>query len=248
MKVVAIIQARMGSTRLPGKVMRTLCGQSVLGQVISRVKACPLVDEVLVATTTQSQDDIIVAESLKFNVKIYCGSEDDVLERYYFAARKVGGDLIVRVTSDCPLFDPLLLEAMLAQFCKLRADGDLLGYFSNTLERTYPQGLDAEIFPFSVLERAHYEARLPFQREHVTPYIYGHPDLFKLKNYANPVNLSRHRWTLDTMEDWQLIEAIYSALCKDDNIFTTQEVLDFLESRPDIVSLNANVEQKKLAS
>jgi spore coat polysaccharide biosynthesis protein SpsF len=248
MKVVAIIQARMGSTRLPGKVMKTLCGQSVLGHVISRVRACTPVDEVVMATTIQSQDNIIVKESKKYNIKIYRGSEEDVLTRYYIAAKEAGGNTIVRVTSDCPLFDPLVLEAMLAQFNKIIAGGDSLDYLSNTLERTYPQGLDAEIFPFSVLERDHYEAKLPFQREHVTPYIYGHPELFNLRNFANPVDLSNHRWTLDTIEDWHLLEAIYSALWKGSRIFTTQEVLDFLESRPDLVSLNAHIKQKKLES
>ena len=137
---------------------------------------------------------------------------------------------------------------MLAQFHKLRADEDSVDYLSNTLERTYPQGLDAEIFPFSVLQQAHYEAKLPFQREHVTPYIYGHAELFNLRNFANPVNLSNHRWTLDTTEDWHLIEAIYSGLWKESGIFTTQEVLDFLESRPDIVSLNVQIKQKYFQS
>lgn len=246
MKVVAIIQARMGSTRLPGKVMKTLGGRTVLGHVIFRIKACPLVNEVVVATTTQAQDDIILEESKRFGAKVSRGSEEDVLARYYFAAKEAEGDIIVRITSDCPLFDPLLLEAMLTQFHKIREEGGSVDYLSNILERTYPQGLDAEIFLFPILEKAYYEAELPFQREHVTPYIYGHPELFKLINYYSPVNFSSHRWTLDTIEDWQLIEAIYSALYKQSKIFTTQEVLNFLAERPDIVLLNAHITQKKI--
>lgn len=248
MKAVAIIQARMGSTRLPGKVMKTLCGRTVLGHVITRVKACPLVDEIVVATTQDPQDDVIVAEARKFGARTFRGSEEDVLSRYYFAAGEAGADIVVRVTSDCPLFDPHLLNTMLGQFHADRSSGRGLDYLSNTLERTYPRGLDAEIFTFSALERSHVEARQPHEREHVTPYIYQHPEFFALKNFSGPVNLSDLRWTLDTEEDWRLIEAIYAVLGNEEPFFSTQAVLQLLESQPELVSINAHVEQKELGA
>lgn len=247
MKTVAIIQARMGSTRLPGKVMKNLGGKTVLNQVIARVKACPRVDEVVVATTVLPEDAIIVEESQRCGVMTFRGSEEDVLSRYYLAAREAGAEIIVRVTADCPFFDPQVLEKMLRQFQTARAEGRALDYLSNTLERTFPRGLDAEIFTMAALERAHREAGEPYEREHVTPYIYRHPESFALQSFRNPVYLSDHRWTLDTEEDWRLIEAVYAALDKQGTTFTTQAVLDLLGSRPELVALNAHIEQKKTA-
>jgi spore coat polysaccharide biosynthesis protein SpsF len=247
MKTVAIIQARMGSTRLPGKVMKNLSGKTVLSQVIARVKACPRVDEVVVATTARPEDAIIVEESHRCGVKSFRGSQEDVLSRYYLAAREAGAETVVRVTADCPLFDPQVLERMLSQFQTLSTGGPGPDYFSNTLKRTFPRGLDAEIFTMAALERAHRQAVAPFDREHVTPYIYRHPESFVLQNFANPVDLSHHRWTLDTAADWRLLEAVYAALNRQGTIFTTQAVLDLLESRPELVALNAHVEQKHTA-
>lgn len=236
----------MGSSRLPGKVMKVLGDKTVLGHVIARVLACPGVDEVIVATTTASQDEVIVKESLRYGAGIFRGSENDVLSRYYGAAREAGADVIVRVTSDCPLFDPQVLSAMLRRFHEARADGRPMDYLSNTLERTFPRGLDAEVFTFVVLERAQREAMQPHEREHVTPYIYQHPEIFNLEGYRQAKDLSYHRWTLDTEEDWRLIRAVYEALYHEGRIFTTREVVDLLESRPDLLALNSQVEQKKL--
>lgn len=241
MKTVAIIQARMGSTRLPGKVLRQLCGQSVLAHVVARVKSAQCLGGVMVATTTSSADDAVVAECHRLNIPFFRGSEENVLARYFGAAKLAGAETIVRVTSDCPLFDGTLLDEMLAAFDDAHVD-----YLSNTLKRTFPRGLDAEIFTFAALERANREAVKPPEREHVTPFLYQHPELFRLRSFEDETDLSAHRWTLDTPEDWQLIEALYQALYRPDRIFSTQDVLKLLKERPELAMLNAHVEQKTI--
>jgi spore coat polysaccharide biosynthesis protein SpsF len=248
MKIVAIIQARMGSTRLPGKVMKQLCGKTVLAYVIQRVQACPLVDEVVVATTTSPADDVIVAETENYGAKWFRGSEEDVLERYYLAANEFNADVVVRVTSDCPLFDSEVLTQMLDYFKFESAQGLTIDYLSNTLNRSYPRGLDAEVFTFAALERTFQEAHLAYEREHVTPYIYEHPELFALHNQTADEDLSAYRWTLDTQEDWQLIEEIYTCLYGKGDIFTTDTLLKFLDERPELLKINAHVKQKKIAN
>jgi spore coat polysaccharide biosynthesis protein SpsF len=248
MKTAAIIQARMGSTRLPGKVLRPLCGKSVLAHVIDRVRASGVLDEVVVATTDQPADYTIATLAKALGVTAFCGSEADVLSRYYFAASQSHAETIVRVTSDCPLFDGDLLRAMLEAFERQSDGGNRADYLSNTLTRTYPRGLDAEIFTFAALERAHREATQAFEREHVTPFIYNHPELFSLKNFAGDRDHSRHRWTLDTAEDWQLIEAIYTALYRPDRLFGTDDILALLARQPNLIALNAHVKQKATAN
>lgn len=245
MKIVAIIQARMGSTRLPAKVMKQLHGTTVLGHVLKRSQACPSIDEVIVATTIEPQDATIAQACEQLGVSCFRGSEQDVLSRYYLAAEEAGADLIVRITSDCPLYDGHLLERMLLEFKRIAAQ-EPLDYLSNTQIRTFPRGLDTEIFTFRALERAHREATRPHEREHVTPYIYQHPERFIVRNFASPTDLSSHRWTLDTEEDFALISAIYDALYVGNPDFGTAEVLELLDRRPELVALNAHVEQAKL--
>lgn len=209
MKVVCIIQARMGSTRLPGKVMLGLCGKTVLGHVIERVKMVKNIDEIVIATTTKEDDSIIVEEALKYDVKVFRGSEEDVLSRYYYAAKENDADVVVRITSDCPLIDPEIIDEMLSRFKYLYKENKV-DYLSNTLERTFPRGLDAEIFSFKILEDAFINAEKYHQREHVTPYIYENANKFKLVGgYQKDIDYSYHRWTLDTEEDFELIRRIY---------------------------------------
>jgi spore coat polysaccharide biosynthesis protein SpsF len=236
MKTVVIIQARMGSSRLPGKVMLDLCGKTVLNHVIDRVRvAC---ENIVIATSNKAQDDAIEAEAKKCGAKVFRGSETDVLSRYYGAAVENKADLVVRVTSDCPLYDGSLLADML----KYREDED---YLTNTIERRFPRGLDTETFTFAALEKCYNEAKLEPQREHVTPYIYQNPDKFKIRHYKQQPNLSDMRWTLDTEEDWQMISEVYKALYKG-KIFSTVDVVYFLEENPQIAALNAHIEQKKV--
>jgi len=244
MKVVALIQARMGSTRLPGKVLKPLCGRPVLAHVLERVHLCRRLDDVWVATSNHSADDAIANACRDWEVPCFRGSEDDVLDRFYSAANAAEAETVVRITADCPLFDGWLLEDMLRVFTETNTPVVKVDYLSNVLERRYPRGLDAEIFTFAALAQAHREAQQPREREHVTPYIYGHPDIFRLYSYKGPEDWSHYRWTLDTPEDWALIEAIYQALYRPETPFTTQQVLDLLRSRPELAQINATVQQK----
>lgn len=246
MKTVAIIQARMGSTRLPGKVLKDLCGQSVLAHVVHRVAATAQVDEIVVATTDDPIDEAIVRAGSDLGIAVYRGSESDVLARYFGAAQQHQADVVIRVTSDCPLFDASVLEEMLSVFLKGQNQNIALDYLSNTLTRAYPRGLDAEIFTFSALQQAYKNAHASYEREHVTPYIYQHPELFHLQNFGCDQDHSSHRWTLDTEEDWMLISKVYEYLYSAGQIFSTEQVLGLLSQHPELVLLNADVEQKKL--
>ncbi|MBI4327439.1 MAG: glycosyltransferase family protein [Chloroflexi bacterium] len=246
MKTIAIIQARMGATRLPGKVLRPLCGQSVLGHVVARVQAARRPDGLLVATTEAAGDDVIAAECVRLGIGCFRGSEQDVLARYQGAARASGAEAIVRITADCPLFDGLLLDQMLAVFLEANQAGITVDYLSNVLKRTFPRGLDAEICTSAALERAHREATQLFEREHVTPFLYRHPELFRLRSFEGATDLSAHRWTLDTPEDWEFIEAVYEALPRGEEMFSTADVLKLLKEKPELTKINAHVEQKKL--
>ncbi len=239
MKTIAIIQARMGSTRLPGKVLKPLAGDTVLGHVVRRVRAAQRLDGVCVATTEAVAEGPIVAECARLGVGCFRGSEPDVLARYFGAAQARGAEIIVRVTSDCPFFDGALLDEMLARFHATPG----LDYLSNVQERRFPRGLDAEVFTFAALARAHREATQPHEREHVTPYFYQHPERFRLHSFVGTEDWSAHRWTLDTPVDWQFVEAVYAALGAN---FTTADVLNLLKARPELARLNAHVEQKPL--
>jgi spore coat polysaccharide biosynthesis protein SpsF len=246
MKTVAIIQARMGSTRLPGKVMRTLCGKTILGHVLARVKAAKRLDTIVVATTAAEADQEIVEECRRWNVASFRGSEADVLARYHGAATVIQAETIVRITSDCPLYDPTLLDDMLIAFAAARRQNPPVDYLSNTQRRTYPRGLDTEIFTFAALDRAWHETAQPHEREHVTPYFYQHPERFRLQSYEAAADHSGLRWTLDTPEDWEFVAAIYAALGQTDSLFTTSDILRLLEQQPHLGKINAKIEQKKL--
>lgn len=240
MKSIAIIQARMGSTRLPGKVLKPLAGDTVLGHVVRRVREAKRLDGVCIATTDSPADEPIVREAFRLGMLCWCGSEQDVLDRYFGAAQSCGADIVVRITSDCPLFDGALLDEMLAVF----HTAPRLDYMSNVQVRRFPRGLDAEIFTLAALRMAHRKAKEPHEREHVTPYLYQHPEQFRLSSFVGKSDLSAHRWTLDTPEDWQFVEAVYAALGPR---FTTADVLNLLKARPELATLNVHVEQKKLA-
>lgn len=234
----------MGSTRLPGKVMLVLPGGTVLSWVIRRVRACPLVNRVVVATSVLAEDDVVVDEARRHAAEVFRGDPLNVLSRYCGAAAEFEADTIIRVTSDCPLYDPALLTMMLERF-RTAAGG--IDYLTNGgSEHFYPRGLDTEIFSRAALEAVCREASQPYELEHVTPYIYQHKDRFKVAGYKNGADQSRHRWTLDTPEDWLLIKAIYDALSDGERIFSTAEVLEYLEAHPEVVALNAHVKQKKL--
>ncbi|WP_337033160.1 glycosyltransferase family protein [Paenibacillus illinoisensis] len=240
MKTVAIIQARMGSSRLPGKVMKILKDRSVLGHVITRCLAIPSVDQVIVATSQMEEDSIICEEAERYGVASYRGSEKDVLNRYYEAAKRFDADHIVRITSDCPLLDPAISDKVIQHFIKSDYD-----YSSSSLSATFPRGLDTEVFTFEALRKCQLEATLEYEHEHVTPYIYQHPELFKVHKYANSCDESKYRLTLDTPEDWRLISLIYELLYNGD-IFYWEDILQLLSEKPDLEAINANIKQKVL--
>jgi len=228
----------MGSTRLPGKVLMNLCGETVLARVVQRLRRATLIDCIVVATTNRPSDDVIVRECNSLQVACLRGSETDVLDRYWQAAQWFGAEVIVRVTSDCPLIDPELADETIRAFLRQPFD-----YASNALERTYPRGLDTEVFTIAALKRAWREANKPYEREHVTPYIYEHPELFRLLSIRAERDYSAYRWTLDTPEDMQLMKAIYARFADRDN-FGWREILALMEREPELATLNSLVQQK----
>lgn len=243
MRVVAIIQARMGSTRLSGKVMKELCGKTVLAHDIERVKQSKRIDQIVVATTTNQNDDVIVEEATRLGVSTFRGSEDDVLSRYYLAANENNADIVIRITSDCPLFDPIVLDDMLLFY--LNNNYDIVSNAgSDPTTRTYPRGLDCEIFSFSDLEKAYKNAEEKYQREHVTPFIYENAR--NIYYYKHSVDYSKYRWTLDTEEDWSLISKIYEYLYKGVHDFYLEDIIELINRHPELHEINKNIEQKKL--
>lgn len=240
MNITAIIQARTGSTRLPGKVMKMLGDKTVLGHVITRCLAIPSVNRVVVATTILEEDFVICEEADKYGVISCRGSEDHVLSRYYEAAQQVPTDVVVRITSDCPLLDPKVSEEVIKDFLNNNYD-----YSSSGLSGTFARGLDTEIFSFESLSRSYHEATKDYEFEHVTPYIYQHPEIFRVNAFHSKENFSKYRLTLDTPEDWELISSIYNELYQG-NIFYWNDILNLLLEKPELAFLNAAVQQKKL--
>jgi spore coat polysaccharide biosynthesis protein SpsF len=234
----------MGSTRLRGKVLRELGGKTVLAHVVERVRVAKRVDDVWIATTVGPIDDAIQVEAAKVGAGCFRGSEEDVLDRYYRTALAAGADVVVRVTGDCPMFDGGLLDEMLADFHTGLSGVPPVDFMSNFINRRFPRGLDAEIFTIDVLRRVHRAAVKANEREHVTPYVYSHPEEFTIRSYVAPEDWSHHRWTLDTDQDWQFMEEVFSELVRTGDVFTTGQVLELLSRRPSLVALNAMVEQR----
>ncbi len=238
-RVVVIVQARMTSTRLPGKVMMEVLGKPLLGYELERVARAEKVSRIAVATTTNATDDIVAryVESLGYGV--WRGPEDDVLERCHAAAEAFEAEIVVRLTADCPLIDPVVVDRVIDAL----GDND---YASNTLERrTFPRGLDTEAFTRGALEKAWAEAVLPPEREHVTPYLYSHPELFRLKGVFNETDLSHHRWTVDTVEDFALIRSILEGIYPFNPIFLLKDIVNFMDDNPVLFKVNSHIRQKK---
>jgi spore coat polysaccharide biosynthesis protein SpsF len=238
-KVVAIIQARMGSTRLPGKVLADIHGHPMLWYVVERTRAAQTVDEVVVATTTQPADDAIVTFCRENGVSCFRGSEEDVLDRYYQGAREHSAEAVVRITSDCPLIDPEIIDKTVRAFLAEQPD-----YASNGVIRTYPRGLDTEVIAFEALELAWREARQPYERIHVTPYIYENPGRFRILAVTGDEDYSAYRWTVDTPEDLEFVRAVYSR--REGKKFRLSDVLRLMEREPEIAEINRSAAQKAL--
>lgn len=245
MKIIAIIQARMGSTRLSGKVMKKLGNKTVLAHVVNRVSMSEKIDKVIVATTKNVEDDTIVKECESIGAYYYRGSQDNVLSRYYEAAKEEKADIVIRVTSDCPLIDPFIIDKMIDYFIEEKNDSNI-DYLSNTLIETFPRGFDVEVFTFKSLEQAYNHATYDYEKEHVTPYIYINKDKFKIANYSNDKNYSQYRLTLDTTEDYEVLKKVYDNLYKKDDMFYFDEIISYLENNPEISQINKQIKQKKL--
>ena len=245
MKVVCLVQARVGSTRLPGKILKEICGKTILHHEIDRLKKCKEIDEIVIATTDKEDDDKIVNEAKKLSVKYFRGSENDVLSRFYYSAKENNADIIVRVTSDCPCIDFEILDKMLIYF-KDKYKEKQVDYLSNTINRTYPRGYDIEIFTFSALEKSYINAKKEYEREHVTPYIYDKTNNFLKLSFENKDDYSEYRVTLDTIEDFIVIKNIFENLYYKNPYFKLNDVVQYLNNNLHIVDINKHIEQKKL--
>lgn len=236
-KIVAIVQARMSSTRLPDKVLMNIMGQPLLAHVIDRISKSKLVNSnIILATTSNPADHDIVNFAKEYHLDCFVGSEEDVLDRFYQAAKQADADIIVRITSDDPFKDPEVMDEII----QIMIDGDF-DYVSNTIKPTYPEGLDIEVFRITALEKAWREAIKTSEREHVTPYIWKHPELFNLKNVENDIDLSAMRWTLDTQRDFEFTKAIYKRLYIPGKIFLMKDILKLLNEVPELKEINAGI-------
>ncbi|MFJ9463538.1 cytidylyltransferase domain-containing protein [Viridibacillus arvi] len=241
MKIVGIVQARMGSTRLPGKVMKEVNGKSLLEYQIERMQQSNLIDEIIIATTNKNNEPIIQL-CKKLNVAYFVGSEQNVLERYYYSAKEHGASIVVRMTSDCPLIDPEIIDSVINYYMENEYD-----YVSNTLSRTFPRGMDTEVFSMEALRDAFFNAREDFEREHVTPYLYLNADDYNIGQYVDlNRDTSEYRLTVDTPEDFKLISIILSDLYSVDKYFNLGRILEKLESNPELSKINTGIQQKKL--
>lgn len=241
-RIVVLVQARLGSTRLPGKVLTEICGRTMVEWVTLRARRAALPDEVVVATTTRAEDEAVAAEAERLGLRAFRGDAEDVLDRFARAAAAVSADVVVRVTADCPFLDPDVLDKVVSAFMSSAPSADLA---SNVVERTYPRGLDVEVVRTSALLVAAREARHPYQRSHVTPYLYEHPDRFRLVSVRGEEDFVAQRWTVDTPEDLRFARELCSRL-PDPERATWRDALAVLEDEPELRAINADVEQKNL--
>lgn len=240
MTITIINQARMTSQRLPGKVLREVLGKPLLAYQIERLQKVALADRIMTATTTNPEDDPIVALSERLGVPVFRGSEADVLGRYYGAAQSSGADVVVRVTADCPLNDPAVIDAVIRYYL----DHQPVDFVSTALQPTFPKGIGAAAFSFRCLEEAHREASDPAEREHVTPFLYWRPERYRLGCLTHDTDCSQNRWTVDTIEDFELIRRIIETLYPHHADFGWQDVLALLHKNPAWIQINASVPQK----
>lgn len=241
MRKVIIVQARMGSTRLPGKVLREVLGKPLLEYQLERLARVRLSDLVVVATTDLEQDEPIVTLCRRLGVPFFRGPEEDVLARYYLAAREFGAEIVARITADCPIIDPAVVDQVFRFYLDHAGEYD---YVSNVRRRTYPRGMDTEVFSFRALEESHREARREAEREHVTIFIKEHPERYRLGGVEYHQDYSRYRWTVDTEEDFQLIAKIITALHPENPRFTLEDCLQLLAEYPEWEKINAHIKQK----
>jgi len=239
-KILSVIQVRYASTRLFGKVMLKVCSKPLLWYVIKRLQLIRTPNKLIIATTTSKSNQTIIEFAKNLDIDYFAGSEDDVLDRFYQASKLFKSDIIVRITSDCPLLDPTVIDQGLEIFLNGNYD-----YVSNVHPPTYPDGFDVEIFTFNALETAWKEAKLLSEREHVTPYIWKNIHRFTLKNYENHEDLSNFRLTVDTPEDFILISKLIEEFHDSWDDFNMQDIFTFLNENLDLVKINAQYERNE---
>lgn len=232
-KIIAITQARMSSTRCPGKVLQPILGYPMAWHQWQRMKRATSIDMSILATSTDSSDDVLADYFKAQNAQVFRGSLNNVLNRYYDCAKQQQASHIIRLTADCPLIDPVLIDNTVALHLKNNND-----YTANSL---FPVGMSVEIVRFSALEKAYYAAKLSSQREHVTLFIYQHPELFKLGAYRNDKDLSHLRWTVDYPEDFAFVSQIYQRLYPKNSNFSMDDILCLLEKHPELVRINQHM-------
>lgn len=240
--VIAVIQARLGSSRLPGKVLKEILGKPMLELMVDRLKQSRTIDKIIIATTDRPEDKKIVDFGKKIGIDVFRGSENDVLDRYFQAVKNLGAETIVRITGDCPLMDPEILDSVVGFYQKNKKEFD---YASNVRPPTFPDGMDVEVFSFEALEKVWHLAKLPSEREHVTAYIANHPEIFRIGNISSKKDLSDIRLTVDNEEDFILIKEIFQLLYKDNKNFNLKDILNLFESRPELLLINRHIERNE---
>lgn len=225
----------MGSTRLPGKVMLKLVGKPVLWHIYNRLKNCNLLDLVVVSTGEYEKNREICEFASLNNIPFYSGSETEMIDRIYQTAKKFHANAIVRITADCPLIDPKIVDRLILEFRNKNSEIDIV---ANNKIQSFPQGLDAEIYSFEILEKMWKEIKEPEFREWFPLYIDKNPTLFRILNIKNSLDLSNFRWTIDYLEDYEFVKQVYESLYSKDRIFGMEEVLDLLKKRPELIKIN----------
>lgn len=238
--ILAILQARVSSTRLPEKVMKPILGVPMLLRQMERLNRVNTMNQFVVATSQSERDNAIGKLCQKNRIDCYRGDLDDVLDRFYQAAKEFNPTHVVRLTGDCPLTDPDVIERVI----DFHISGDF-DYTSNTMEPTFPDGLDVEVFRMECLEQAWKEAKLPSQREHVTPFMYANPERYKLGSYKGDTDLSQLRWTVDEPEDLEFVTKIYEYLYPQNAEFSTGDVLELLRKYPHLLQINHTFERNE---
>ena len=242
MSVNAIIQARCGSTRFPNKVFALIDGKPLLWHVVNRLKYATKIDDIIVATTVSEMDDKIEQWCKENNVHCFRGSEENVLNRYYSASEAFPSDYVVRITADDPFKEPKVIDAVITKLIEEGYD-----HVTNNLPPSFPEGLDCEAFKKSALDRSEKEAETAFEREHVTQYIYHHPEFFKIGNVSNPENLSYLRWTVDKDVDFEMVKTVYAHRNPaNKGILLMDEILEILKANPEIEKINSEVERSAM--
>ncbi len=241
MKIVATIEARMTSSRLPGKILLPILGKPTLELLIERLCKVNKIEQIVIATTSNRTDDVVEDLANRLCVGCYRGSEDDVLDRVMKAAQFYNSDIIVEITGDCPLIDPIVIDCLIEIFLN-----NFFDYVSNTLKQTYPNGLDVQIFSLKTLEEVSRLTDDPTDHEHVSLYIYEHPERYSLYNQESglPEKYWDLRLTVDTIEDFELIRSIYEELYPTNPDFLLDDILELLDKRPELIDINKHIKQK----